>query len=284
MSDMRRMMMMFTRPVDSSGGGEVPTPTILPASGSISSSQTISISVSGIAISAEYSTDNVSWVTYTTPFTLSGNTTVYARAIDGDGNYSSVVSNSYTIAYDAHVEYLQSSGTQWINTNFAVSQDNVRAVVDAQVSATGDNFIFGTSLGSSPMFHIDWYGKTRVYFRYKSYNNYVSTTDARHIIEIGDSLKIDGITKVSPSVTGSFNGRTEKIALFGWANASEPTSVNYPFKGKVYEFWIYYGDELKLHFIPVRKNGVGYMYDTVSGELFGNSGSGTFTYGNDVTT
>ena len=37
-------------------------------------------------------------------------------------------------------------------------------------------------------------------------------------------------------------------------------------------------------FISVRKNGVGYLYDKVSGRLFGNSGSGTFTYGNDVTT
>ena len=36
--------------------------------------------------------------------------------------------------------------------------------------------------------------------------------------------------------------------------------------------------------IPVRKNGVGYMYDKVSGTLFGNAGSGAFTYGNDVTT
>ena len=36
-------------------------------------------------------------------------------------------------------------------------------------------------------------------------------------------------------------------------------------------------------FIPVRKNGIGYLYDKVSGELFGNaSGSGAFTYGSDV--
>ena len=33
--------------------------------------------------------------------------------------------------------------------------------------------------------------------------------------------------------------------------------------------------------IPVRKNGVGYMYDRVSGTLFGNSGTGAFTIGPD---
>ena len=33
--------------------------------------------------------------------------------------------------------------------------------------------------------------------------------------------------------------------------------------------------------IPVRKDGVGYMYDVVSGELLGNAGTGTFTIGPD---
>ena len=36
--------------------------------------------------------------------------------------------------------------------------------------------------------------------------------------------------------------------------------------------------------IPVRKNGVGYMYDRVSGQLFGNSGTGEFIIGPDKTT
>ena len=34
--------------------------------------------------------------------------------------------------------------------------------------------------------------------------------------------------------------------------------------------------------IPVRKNGVGYMYDRVSGQLLGNSGTGDFVLGPDV--
>jgi hypothetical protein len=34
-------------------------------------------------------------------------------------------------------------------------------------------------------------------------------------------------------------------------------------------------------FIPVRKGTTGYMYDKVSGQLFGNSGSGNFILGPD---
>ena len=37
--------------------------------------------------------------------------------------------------------------------------------------------------------------------------------------------------------------------------------------------------------IPVRKDGVGYMYDKISGQLFGNAaGTGAFVIGPDKTT
>ena len=53
----------------------------------------------------------------------------------------------------------------------------------------------------------------------------------------------------------------------------------------LYSFqWRRNGD-LLFDLIPVRKNGVGYLYDKVSGELFGNAaGSGSFSYGDDKTT
>ena len=37
-----------------------------------------------------------------------------------------------------------------------------------------------------------------------------------------------------------------------------------------------------LDLIPVRKGNIGYMYDRVSGQLFGNQGTGAFIIGNDV--
>lgn len=41
------------------------------------------------------------------------------------------------------------------------------------------------------------------------------------------------------------------------------------------------GEKLR-DFIPVRVGEVGYMYDQVSGELFGNAGSGSFILGPDI--
>ena len=43
-------------------------------------------------------------------------------------------------------------------------------------------------------------------------------------------------------------------------------------------------DILVRDLIPVRVGNVGYMYDKVSGQLFGNSGTGNFILGPDVKT
>jgi hypothetical protein len=58
------------------------------------------------------------------------------------------------------------------------------------------------------------------------------------------------------------------------------TSYRYPVK--YYSFKITVGNNVVYDFIPVRKSGVGYMYDKIGGELYGNRGSGSFTYGSDV--
>lgn len=53
--------------------------------------------------------------------------------------------------------------------------------------------------------------------------------------------------------------------------------------GKFYYAKIWDNGTLVRDYIPVRVGTTGYMYDKVSGQLFGNAGSGSFTYGNDVT-
>ena len=54
------------------------------------------------------------------------------------------------------------------------------------------------------------------------------------------------------------------------------------FTGKIYNVKISQGDEIVMDLIPVRVGTTGYMYDTVSGELFGNAGTGEFILGSDI--
>jgi hypothetical protein len=50
---------------------------------------------------------------------------------------------------------------------------------------------------------------------------------------------------------------------------------------RLYYFKIYSNNGLVRDLIPVRVGQVGYMYDKVSGQLFGNSGTGEFILGAD---
>ena len=50
---------------------------------------------------------------------------------------------------------------------------------------------------------------------------------------------------------------------------------------KLKSLYISENAQLVRSFIPVRKNGVGYLYDKVSGQLFGNQGTGQFIIGPD---
>lgn len=52
-------------------------------------------------------------------------------------------------------------------------------------------------------------------------------------------------------------------------------------KIRIYATKMYNGTLLVRDFIPVKMNGIGYMYDKVSGQLFGNSGTGNFILGPD---
>ena len=62
------------------------------------------------------------------------------------------------------------------------------------------------------------------------------------------------------------------------------TTNHYPSKGKISYCKLYDNNILVRDLIPVRIGAVGYFYDRVSGQLFGNSGTGAFVIGPDKTT
>lgn len=184
------------------------------------------------------------------------------------------------------VMYLErASAGPWINTGFAPNQDDVRAIIDYECNVSGNHIFFGMAQYSGNDFTLNNYQTNTVYYWWG--NNagrfFNRGSETRSLVEIGPEVKLNGETVASLSIVKTFVGNTNKIALFGQANASNPTGVNYPATGKIYEFTIYYGDELKMHLIPCRDgNGVGYMYDTVSGQMLGNAGTGAFVVGPDI--
>lgn len=179
------------------------------------------------------------------------------------------------LPYDAEVLYLECTGTQYIITNFVPNQDNVRVVADAEKTvAGGDNMLVYVPNANGYYFNLNWYSTT-AYFRFRGDSKTISAAVGRHLFELGSTSKVD-----SSSVSVGYT----EITLVGNTTAMwiGRTAGGSYFKGKIYSVQAYYGDTLVLDLIPVRIGQVGYLYDKISGELFGNAGTGNFTLGHDI--
>ena len=219
-----------------------------------------------------------------------GDTAIGKAYLGEDLVYDSAGGETPVLPYDAEIEYLQSSGTQYINTGIYLSSnfkselkgqylqnnDNYRPLlgeVDASVSPTRYGNVFCLQSGSSGKLY------TQLGSSYTLSNATVLglhtfvTTLANNSL----SLSVDG---TSTSVTFSGTLPTFPLVLFGQHRGNEiKDGVN----AKIYYCKIWNGGNLVFDAIPVRVGLVGYMYDKVSGQLFGNSGTGSFTLGNDIT-
>lgn len=96
----------------------------------------------------------------------------------------------------------------------------------------------------------------------------------RHYATYQDRVfTIDGsIFTVSPGTT--FGAETTAVCLFyGWSSATA---------SRIWSYSHSKANGQKVNLLPVRIGNTGYMYDTVSGQLFGNTGTGDFILGPDI--
>ena len=191
--------------------------------------------------------------------------------------------------YDAEVEYLQSSGTQYIDTGIYGNKD-VDYEVTAQIVGTQNfqNILGDRYSSSSKRYTLMIDAKSTSYSAYFNCGNenqiYASASyrSSNYVTYKKTGLDVYiGASKIGTFFSQTFTTQNT-IILFGARNNGTLSS---PFYGKILSAKFYNEGVLARDYIPVRDNNVGYLYDKVSGQLFGNaSGSGAFTYGNDVTT
>lgn len=186
--------------------------------------------------------------------------------------------------YDAEVEWLSSDGSAYIDTGI-VPKDTPRVVINLSAGISNlDMDIFGFSSNTIPSF----IGDFSVSDNKQSFNfyRYYSTTGVGNSLvssvsyndwaewDLGYIIKCNNVT-LKTLTKQSFASNSQTLYLFKGRTISNV----YVRVGKVK---IYDGDKLKRDFIPVRVGQVGYMYDKVSGQLFGNVNTGNFIIGNDI--
>ena len=189
------------------------------------------------------------------------------------------------LPYDAQVEYIQCNSGAYIDT-LIKNTSNVKFNLEFTLPVYNNGYwFFGSRVsGTSKALGFFTYqdgGYSRYYFG--ANNQSASQLQAgRYVLDNENSrnvLRINGsnyITVTSSSWTSDLNFYL--FTLNNNGSTANPGDGLCFHGGKIWS-----SGNLVRDYIPVRKNGVGYLYDKVSGELFGNANSsGSFTYGNDV--
>lgn len=235
----------------------------------------------------------------------------------GTGSFGSGAATGDAVEEYQRVEYIENSGTQYINTGYYWTSDNVRAVLSANVTTHNQ--------GESLFGNEEYIGRDR-YFALIPHNSggtmKIFSLD-RNLIEFTYPLSTDMILDVSASTKGSdkyvnlaitSNGSTKnyggkattggsvitnpnnlktgvgEIYLFanhnsgaGAVTGGTPNRVGNQIVGKmkVYSFKMYDNNILVRDFVPVvrSRDGVAGLYDMVGHKFYTNAGSGSFEAG-----
>jgi hypothetical protein len=184
--------------------------------------------------------------------------------------------------YDAEIEYLESTGTQYIDTG--VSPNNETEVETRLEVSIIDRFLFGSRFNSFERAFCIFVNSTQGYSWHPFFSGAKSTvgnvtlnTDYR-VKFSSAGLVVDGVLLQGP-YTNTFSG---DLPMYIFAINQNGAVERRMMKGKVRYFKIRINDILVRDLIPVRKGNIGYMYDRVSGQLFGNAGTGEFVLGPDL--
>ena len=185
------------------------------------------------------------------------------------------------------LEYLESTGTQYIDTNFLVNIDNyskVRFVVDTEIIYTKRWCLDGSSNAQLNAIYMG-VGYNKIYYgigndtstgvEYNQ-NRYVFDLDVKNNKYIvtnkttGEyAVNLDTLN-INPS---RFNETGLYLWLFGYSGENSKHNA------KIYNSKIYKDNILVRDFIPVLdKDGVPCMYDKVEGKFYYNNGTGDFKY------
>lgn len=186
------------------------------------------------------------------------------------------------------LEYIQSNGTQYINTGFKPT-GNTRVVVDflAYNQTTAQQGIFGSRSGVSNRFTLfTGHSTTSLQVDYNTEKSLADQDVAisgldltkRVAISMSNKLVIDGTT-VSSTAIKSFTS-TYDMYLFANNNIGVvqlPSSLN------LYSCAIYNDNTLVRNFVPCKNpDGVVGLYDSVNSQFYQNAGTGSFIAGPEI--
>lgn len=177
--------------------------------------------------------------------------------------------------YDAEIEYLESTGTQWIDTGVMPDNGNDISLDILVTKVSKYQCLIGMNIGGFGCLQVESEDLSL-----RQFNRGVNGKPFDYNVKFNVSYSID-----NNSVNYSINGSTGNYAFVYYAESLKllcSESLSYFAFARIFSFSVKKNGELILDLIPVRKGNIGYMYDRISGQLFGNQGTGEFVLGPDI--
>ena len=192
--------------------------------------------------------------------------------------YKPILPEGYT-----QLEYIESTGTQYIDTEFKPNQ-NTRVVADVlfkTVSGSSNSLFSARAAGQDREFSFNTLGD---YYRtvygtsLTNYDTSVSFTDRFIVDKNKNVLTLNGAN----TVTETYQEFSCPVTLYLFAQNNNGTVQFYSI-ARLYSCQIYDNGTLVRDFVPCKNSsGVAGLYDMVEGKFYGNAGTGSFIAGSVV--
>lgn len=184
------------------------------------------------------------------------------------------------------VEYIQSSGTQYIDTGFKPNQDT-RVVIETQFIGapdSGGSAVFGTRTGAGNAEFSVFYMPSQMFIGYANAYKFADWAYANARLTIDTNKNVTTVTDGSHNapVTQTYSSFTAANNLYicTCINNGTPYTGATAFTGKIYSCKIYDNGTLVRDFVPCKSSsGAIGLYDLVNSAFYTNAGSGAFTAG-----
>ena len=200
------------------------------------------------------------------------------------------------VPYDSLVSYLQGDGTAYIDTGIKASSNiNFRVVVEvlSTFPSTGQAVLGSRVANNNAALTLQYYKNSSAkYWRFAFGNNQITadhagTTGTYNVsnLDRANVIITTGAKTLAAQATNSTFSNDLNMYLFTMNTGGSVAGLEGNAYLRIKACMIFDSYNLVRDYVPARKNGVGYLYDKVSGQLFGNANStGAFTYGSDVGT
>ena len=201
-----------------------------------------------------------------------------AEAIDSLIAYGGTEQRNLPVEY-TQLDYIESSGTQYVNTGVSVKANTrVRAEFEFTSSTSSTRRLFGKIAGAST--GAINYREYASFYWFQS-NTITTTSTGKHLIE----FKTDGNVYLDGVVIGTKGtfATGNDLPMYLFAELSDGGNINYG-SVKVYRFTIFEDTTIVQNLVPCKRksdNVLG-MYDTVNGVFYENAGTGDFVAGSTM--